>query len=101
MGKMKLPKEIIFNKRKYIIEVKKGTEDFEGDIFISYIPEQYIEGEDNLPIYVHDKENWYYLVTWGSSLNNPLNEAEIDMWERLNGAKEYYPEIEAAIKKYN
>lgn len=97
---MKLPEEIIFNNRKYIIGIQSGTEDFDGDVFISYIPEVNLPDGDNLPIYVHDKENWYYLVAWGCGVNPKLS-AEEDMWERLNGAKEYYPEIEEAIKKYN
>ena len=99
---MKLPEEIIFNNRKYIIERQKGTEDFDGDVFISYIPEVNLPDGDNLPIYVHDKECWYYLVAWShSTWSNSEEAAEEDMWERLNGAKEYYPEIEEAIKKYN
>ena len=97
---MKLPEEIFFDNRKYILEIKLGTEDFEGDIFISYVPEEYVEDGNNLPIYVHDKESWYYLVAWGCGVN-PKISAEEDMWERLNGAKEYYPVIEEAIKKYN
>lgn len=103
---MNLPEEIIFNNRKYILEIKGGSEKFEGDTFISYIPEVDIPDGDNLPIYVHDKKNWYYLVGWGMSYKNcPENysfeQAKEDMISRLERASEFYPEIDEAIKKYN